>query len=803
MRRAWGYFVGSKSDQISEGSSSGDDNETEENENIVSEDFHHEKDRSSIVNHEQFPAEEEVKEGQILDDEKDSQKDQSVDKEKETKELSVSENSVNTSDEDGIIVTKDDFEKRSEPATKEKDSIIEQEDRLAPISGDVENLLKTTELSIDNQNETQNLNGHETVSSNTLDTNVDGIVETCNDKDQGTDIDSDNGNSATSHRDQEEKLIVAVEDLNVLSSHSHVDEKVDNANAIVDVKVESTTTNDEEDKSDISNYFSDDDDEIDEDDPFGFEADREQEALLEAFRSGYVDIEPLQHTKYKDTKPVKIKPVSNTEIIHTRDKEDEVHPNQALFDILNRNFDDLDSFHIPSLNRMITSEEVKVFFVAFVLVLTPPKPLMMAQEYNHDLDSELMKNHLNSASHETANGISKRRRGWLFSRKKQDKNTFDSMEIVSKDEEQEDVAEESNKKPYIFVRIPCDVVYALWAEVLRGLGIIEKIHEETESARLIIKYVQESLIELGLLEIEKSRASVISTDRQDRFMHVHDSSSASISSDTSKESEFCVVRHEINEQYGLYLANSSQSSMIKNQVKHNEKSWFMAATSVHCTNSDNTDDYQVKMLPYLLALGGKVIEAKDLLCKESFIVNRFERLGVLESVTVELTDVDLLVKSLEANNALNFFDVNDFITSIGSQFKVLIDDRLAELQSKDLDDDHENSAARKSERKTFIEAGKALHLIALILGSLGNVTKELEYHAMAINLKQSQLGPNENSFGAISLADSYHCMGLAYDNIGDFEEAMVCYDRALLSRRTYMGNSDLKVAETCHSMVSC
>ena len=44
-------------------------------------------------------------------------------------------------------------------------------------------------------------------------------------------------------------------------------------------------------------------------------------------------------------------------------------------------------------------------------------------------------------------------------------------------------------------------------------------------------------------------------------------------------------------------------------------------------------------------------------------------------------------------------------------------------------------------------------------------------------------------------------MGLAYDNVGDFDEAMVCYDRALVLRRTIVGNDHLlKVAETCHSI---
>ena len=130
--------------------------------------------------------------------------------------------------------------------------------------------------------------------------------------------------------------------------------------------------------------------------------------------------------------------------------------------------------------------------------------------------------------------------------------------------------------------------------------------------------------------------------------------------------------------------------------------------------------------------------------------------------------------------------------------KILIDEKLQETNIiKSTSDSGEREI---QELNLLTESGKAAHLIALFLGALGFIPKELEYHVMAINLKES--GRGESQHGSVSLSDSYNCMGLAYDNLGDFEEAMICYDRALTYRRTLLGNSHLKVAETCHSMVS-
>ena len=89
--------------------------------------------------------------------------------------------------------------------------------------------------------------------------------------------------------------------------------------------------------------------------------------------------------------------------------------------------------------------------------------------------------------------------------------------------------------------------------------------------------------------------------------------------------------------------------------------------------------------------------------------------------------------------------------------------------------------------------------MALLVGSLAFAAKELEYHAKAIKLKES--ASSRETQKGVSLSDSYACMGLTYDYIGDVEEAMTCYDQALTLRQTLFEGSNLRIAEICHSMV--
>jgi hypothetical protein len=127
-----------------------------------------------------------------------------------------------------------------------------------------------------------------------------------------------------------------------------------------------------EDEEDI------DEEDIDEDDPYGFEPEREQEILLEAFRLDVTDDAAYQPDKDRNNSNMHQirKRQTMPEDFDERPVDEDIKPNQALFDILNRNFDDLDSFHVPVINRIMTSEEVKICFVAFVLVLTPPLNLL-------------------------------------------------------------------------------------------------------------------------------------------------------------------------------------------------------------------------------------------------------------------------------------------------------------------------------------------------------------------------------------------------------------------------------------------
>jgi hypothetical protein len=138
----------------------------------------------------------------------------------------------------------------------------------------------------------------------------------------------------------------------------------------------------------------------------------------------------------------------------------------------------------------------------------------------------------------------------------------------------------------------------------------------------------------------------------------------------------------------------------------------------------------MRIVPSLFVKSGKMNEARDLLCDESFILKRFEFLGLLQCTTIHLTDADLLVRQLYNTANVNEQErgviIEEFSASICIQLKDCIDKTIKGMESND---------GNFYKHNDTIEAGKAYHLIALFLGSLGFITKELEYHATAIQFK--------------------------------------------------------------------
>lgn len=563
----------------------------------------------------------------------------------------------------------------------------------------------------------------------------------------------------------------------------------------------------EEDKVEVGFLSDSDEEEWDEDDPFGFEADRGQEALLEAFRISVDEDEDKDQREQKGliNNSREVDPsfdrISN-DMYTSRDDDhsvmsEEVHPNQALFDILERNFDDLDAFHVPSLNRLITAEEIKLFFVAFVVVFTPPKPFEFARKYNQDISIE----EIVTVDFDQESSSKPKRRRWLFRRIRSDADfeaKMESTEIENDEECEKKHSKKSDDDEHTVVQVPHEAVLALWGEVAKGLGVIKNMDSEVESMKLIMNHVEEALLEMGMLEIEtyKNRSISLPNDDVDGHELPVVSFDSNQSNDATTETKFYMIRHAINEQYGLFLAKYENSD-VHERVSKLKKNWFEAVALVHNDISTGIDEYQMLMLPHLCIKGNQLSLAKDIMLNDAFMGKRFETMGLLLCATIQLTDIDTMAKSKEASDGF-ISKLEDFI---GKNLSLLRSKLEGGIEDAQQDDGKHSASSRKI--NAVVEAGKAFHLIALLLGSLGYVTKELEYHAEAIKCKEYWVqSTDDNAIASLSLSDSYNCMGVAYDNIGDFEEAITCYDRALTTRRSLLGNNHLKVAETCHSMVS-
>ena len=600
----------------------------------------------------------------------------------------------------------------------------------------------------------------------------------------------------------QEKIELSLEVSNEIDlNHKSTEEmfKIDNVG-------KDTTENDE-----MQSILDYDDEEWDEEDPFGFEADREQEALLEAFRLGFDEdtkdqMRQKEHTTRGSDCAMKRIATDNlySAIDVTIDEAEKDHPHQALFDILDRNFDDLDSFHVPLVNRLITADDIKVFFVAFVVVFTQPKPFEFAQKYNQDIPIEEIvipptnfdKNHDTSTVHQ--------RRSWLFRRNKIVHSVnHDASRTQESDFENCEKQSKAEDESHRFVNIPYEAVFALWVQVAKELGMIKNLESDFDSMTLIMNHVEESLIELGLLESESQKTKINSYQIQDATSNDNESSSVSIdsqksnrSNESKRESKVYMIRHAINEQYGIYIAKSQSENMIE-KVNKSKETWFQVVAKVCNDISREIDEFQLVLLPHICARGKQVIGAKDLLTDVTFLTKRFTVFGILECITTYMTEIDFMMKSREISN-----DTEDFCNNVCSMLWSQIEASIVEIYKDNGNLEHCRSMSH-NEMNLIIESSKALHLIALTFGSFGHITKELEYHVESIKMKELWVqSTNDSAIAQISLSDSYHCMGVAYDNVGDFEEAITCYDRALTTRRSLLGNNHLKVAETCHGMVS-
>jgi hypothetical protein len=176
---------------------------------------------------------------------------------------------------------------------------------------------------------------------------------------------------------------------------------------------------------------------------------KEDELLLESFRS----IEQTTSNVQEDAQTVSPNDSEPASVAHLRKSRLQGHrevsqESQSLFDILNRDFDSVTPrviVNIAGLSRQLSSDDVKLCFVAFVSCFSPPNKSHFATEYNY-----------------TENDFGAKR-GRYKSSDESSVSSGGTRSVASTSDEDPDP--EHFSRPYV----PNHIVVALWTDVVRCL----------------------------------------------------------------------------------------------------------------------------------------------------------------------------------------------------------------------------------------------------------------------------------------------------------------------------------------------
>ena len=261
--------------------------------------------------------------------------------------------------------------------------------------------------------------------------------------------------------------------------------------------------------------------------------------------------------------------------------------------------------------------------------------------------------------------------------------------------------------------------------------------------------------------------------------------------------------------------------------------------------TNDYDDYALRMLPCNMIRAERFDDAAALLQDGTFVRRRLGALGVLAGTTAHVTDVDDLLVCLcerwdEWEAGKWSVDASEFTLRAYELVEEYVSLRATECKERlpafavvePLEVISVASNARRSRLLSGLnEAGKALHLMGASVGAQDHAEREVELHRKALCLKRLaavggvESGGNGNGEGGnrekaieeggkawdaeelfdipftLSISDTLHCLGYAYDSSGDLKRALECYEWALDMRVELLGEDDLKVAETFHNKV--
>ena len=498
----------------------------------------------------------------------------------------------------------------------------------------------------------------------------------------------------------------------------------------------------------------------------------------------------------------------------------EPHPNQELFDIIDRNFESFGPHCDPlggDQRRYLTAEDVRLCFVAFVAIFSPPPITSLAEEYNHTIDDDL------AAEREAL----ERQRQQL------DRSGSGHGEPISSAGERHGIgkagesgADDDDSDARRRPRVPMDLVVALWEEVLRTVGDKGALKPGTNGISAArdgqyspaISYVREALVSLGLVDIVSGSAAgrdvelrSISLDDEDGFfgkvLGGFRNEKGRGGSRQRGSVETMVVHQSLNQQYGEYLADEHHCYEFPQIVAEYRRRWSKAVVKCSLTDSGEwsefTSGYDLYTLPWNLTCTSMFDECAALMRDQRYVIRRLEEVGVLDGTTAHVTDVDELLRTIceQWDDYTGTVDWKIFILETYGHIKSYAASLLKSKEdaAKAAEGDREASFDVDEfggpDTSRLLEAGRALHLIGVSLGTHGYVDEEIEYYLESLRFKEATPDGEDR----VDYSDTLHCLGFAYDSVGRTDEALEKYDQALDTRLKLLGEDDLRVAETMHN----
>ena len=519
----------------------------------------------------------------------------------------------------------------------------------------------------------------------------------------------------------------------------------------------------------------------------------EEGILLESFRHG--DTDTNCHNKITSQGGSEPNSISQLKKIRSVTPRETSHESQALFDILDRDFSTVSARVLVSIGgsdgmrRAMTADDVKLCFAAFVSCFTPPTKSHFAQEYNYDLDNGI------DSSYQEEDGRSIR------------SHASDNPEDYSDPE----------RFPRPFV--PLHIVNALWKDVIKcsfldrkdlKKGFASKIESATDDVfSSALPFLLDTLVLLGVLDVRKVSGSAnMSTGGDDELMLSTSDSFQFLREPGERRvtvDEVISVHQDIHQEYGEYLLSLEHQSSLHKLVEKYEKRWNSVISEACTPNSGNRNEasYAVLMLPSTTIRSNCFMKTAALLVDKKFIHGRIQALGILEGTTAQATDMEeLILRYFNKKNGILCFDSLDpdeTMVDAYEKTKRIILRKIADAEDigQCTEDDPRHSVHARQLRKLRRDAGMALHLMGVSIGSQGFVAEEMDFCMSALSLKRASIIGGDSR--SVTISDTLHCIGYSLDKTGKYLQAMEYYDEALTIRKRMLGDDDLRVSESLHN----